>query len=88
VSENLGSKFLTKTEKLYLEALAKYPTIKDAALALGVSPRTLYNWCYNFRKRYEARRGWINSVLNYKRKSALITKILSKRVPLEEVGEE
>jgi len=48
----------------------------------------LYNWCYNFRKRYEARRGWINSVLNYKRKSALITKILSKRVPLEEVGEE
>ncbi|MCS7124526.1 MAG: hypothetical protein NZ932_03825 [Candidatus Bathyarchaeota archaeon] len=88
MGEEEAGKFLKKIEKKYLDTLASHRTIRDAALALGISPRTLYNWCFNLRRRYIERRGWLNTVINYRRKSLLIARILSKRKPLEGIEEE
>jgi len=88
MSKRSESVFLSKLERKYFDALANHSTIRDAAHALGISPQTLYNWLYNLKKRYKKKRGWINAVINQKRRNKLIANALSERRPLEENVEE
>lgn len=86
-----GSKFLSETEQKRFDAMARFHTIKAAALFLGVSPSTLYNWRSKLKERYKARRGWINAIESQRRRSENINKIFTERKPidpLDEWGEE
>jgi FixJ family two-component response regulator len=83
VSENLS-----KTERKYFDALAEHDTIKSAAVALGISAQTLYNFLYNLKRKYRKRRGWINSIISQKRRNELIRDVLSEKVELQEPGSE
>ena len=77
-------KFLTKTERKYFDALARYDTIKMAATqGLGIDPQTLYNFLYNLKIKYRKRRGWINSVIAQKRRSNLIKDVLTEKTTLK-----
>lgn len=83
------SKYLTETEKKRFDALARFDTVKAAAVFLGIEPSTLYNWIWNLNKRYQKRHGWCNAVLAQRRRGRLLRKLLSKhkREPLKAVGE-
>jgi phage antirepressor YoqD-like protein len=89
MSKQSESVFLSKLERKYFDALANHSTIREAANALGISPQTLYNWLYNLKKRYKKKRGWINAVINQKKRNPkLIGKILTEKKPMKEMGEE
>ena len=76
-------KFLSETEVKRYDALANYDTVKAAALSLGISPQTLYNWMSNIKKRYRKRRGWINSTLAQTRRGGCLTNLLTQRNKME-----
>lgn len=80
------TKFLSKTERKYFDALARADSEKAAANLLGISPQTLYNWKYVLKKRFKQRRGWINTVIAQKRRSKLIRSLLTEKIPLEAPG--
>jgi transposase-like protein len=91
MAEKEGSKFLSETEQKRFDAMARFDTIKAAALFLGVSPSTLYNWRSKLKERYKARRSWINAIESQRRRSENINRIFSERKsidPLEELWEE
>jgi phage antirepressor YoqD-like protein len=92
MSKQSESVFLSKLERKYFDALANHSTVRDAANALGISPQTLYNWLYNLKKRYKKKRGWINAVINQKKRNPeLLGKILTEKKPMkgiEELSEE
>ena len=73
------SKFLSETEQKRFDAMVRFDTIKAAALFLGVSPSTLYNWRSKLKERYKARRGWINAIESQRRRSENIDQIFSER---------
>lgn len=75
--------FLTKKERSLLDAIAEWDTVKGAAGNLQISERTAYNMLYRIRNRYKYARGFINTVLNYRKKSPRLDQVLSKRVPME-----
>jgi transposase-like protein len=89
MSKQSESVFLSKLERKYFDALANHSTIREAANALGISPQTLYNWLYNLKKRYKKKRGWINAVINQKKRNPeLLGKILTEKKPMKEIEEE
>jgi transposase-like protein len=89
MSKQSESVFLSKLERKYFDALANHSTVRDAANALGISPQTLYNWLYNLKKRYKKKRGWINAVINQKKRNPeLLGKILTEKKPMKEIEEE
>ena len=85
------AKFLSRTERLRFDAMAESATLRDAASRLGVEPGTLYNWSSSLRARLLKERGHINACLSQRKRSPLLKKVLSVRVPikfLEDVEEE
>jgi len=89
VSKQSESVFLSKLERKYFDALANHSTIRDAAHALGIEPQTLYNWLYNLKKRYKKKRGWINAVINQKKRNPeLLGKILTEKKPMKDIEED
>ncbi len=81
--EKSMSEYLTQTERKYFDALAQYDSIKTAALHLGISAQTLYNFLYLLKKKYRKRRGWINSVIAQKKRNELLRDVLSEKVELQ-----
>jgi hypothetical protein len=73
---------LTKHEQKLLETLKSYPSVKDAAGAIGISPRTAYNVLYRLRRKYFEAREFVNTILSYRRSDKLIDALLSPKVPL------
>lgn len=63
--------------------MARFDSIKAAALNLGLSPQTLYNWRLEVQKRYIKRRGWINAVLAQTKRGGSLTELLHKKRKLE-----
>lgn len=89
MSKQSESVFLSKLERKYFDALANHSTIRDAAHALGIEPQTLYNWLYNLKKRYKKKRGWINAVINQKKRNPeLLGKILTEKKPMKDIEED
>lgn len=89
LSKSAPDKYLSKTERLYFDALATYDTIKNAAQHLKVDPQTLYNWKLSMKKKYKQRRGWVNAVVSNARRSKSLHDILpQKPVETEEEEEE
>lgn len=84
------SKYLTKTERTYLAALAKADTVKAAAESLGLDPQILYNFTYALKRKWKNRRGWINAILAQKKRSGLLKEVLTIKVELSapEIEEE
>lgn len=78
--------FLTEKEKKLLNAIDEKDTVKAAASSLGISPRTAYDMLYRIRNRYVIARGFINTILAYRKKSPRLEMILTKKVPLPEEG--
>ena len=81
----IKTRFLTDREKKILEAIDKHLYVKDAAHALGLTPRTVYNVLYRLRNKYIEARWFVNIMLAYKRKSKLLNRVLTKRVPIEKL---
>ena len=73
---------LTQKEERLLKAIKGKISVKDAALALGISPRTAYNTLYKIRRKYVKAREFINKVLAYRKSDGLIDRLLSPKVPL------
>ena len=73
---------LTKNEEKLLRAMQGKLTVKDAALAIGISTRTAYNVLYRIRRKYLKAREFVNKILAYRRSDKLIDYVLSPRVPL------
>lgn len=82
------SKFLSETEQKRFDAMARFDSIKAAALSLGVTPSTLYNWRCKLKERYKDRRGWINAIESQRRRSKKIDQIFSERKTIEPLGED
>jgi len=80
-------RYLSKTERRYFDALAKFNTVKAAANELKLDPQTIYNWLYELKRRYARKRGWINAVLAQRKRNKLIRRMLRKHVDLD-FGEE
>lgn len=81
-------RFLTEKERKLLDAVAEYDTVANAAEHRQISARTAYNMLYRIRNRYQYARGFINTILNYRKKSSRLEQVLSKRVPMEELENE
>ena len=88
MAEKDRSRFLSKTEQKRFDAMVRFDTIKAAALFLGVSPSTLYNWRSKLKERYKARRGWINAIESQRRRSENIDQIFSERRSIEPLENE
>jgi len=73
---------LTKREKQLLDSLKSKYSVKDGAVALGISPNTAYNMIYRIRKKYREARNFINTILTYRRTSSLLDVVLSIKQPL------
>jgi hypothetical protein len=73
---------LTKHEEKLLEALKTHPSVKDAAVAIKITPRTAYNVLYRLRRKYFQARDFVNKILAYRRSDKLIDALLSPKVPL------
>ena len=73
---------LTKREKQLLDSLKNKYSVKDGAVALGISPNTAYNMIYRIRKKYREARNFINTILTYRRTSSLLDVVLSIKQPL------
>lgn len=73
------STYLSKSERLRFDAMARFDSIKAAALSLGLTPQTLYNWRLEIRKRYRRRRGWINAVLAQTKRGSSLTDLLHEK---------
>jgi DNA-binding NarL/FixJ family response regulator len=80
--------FLTEKERRLLDAIAEWDSVKAAATQLRISERTAYNMLYRIRNKYRNARGFINTILAYRRKSARLDQVLTKRVPMEALEEE
>ena len=81
--EKKKSKYLTKKERDYTNALAKFNTIKAAAGDLGIEAQTLYNWKSELKKRYRKKRGWINAILAQTRRGGCLKNLLKARRQME-----
>lgn len=79
---------LTKKQRKILDAINEHVYVKDAALALGLSPRTVYNILYSLRNKYAAARIYVNTILAYRRKSPTLERVLTKRLPIEKLERE
>ena len=77
--EQTTSKYLSKTERVRFDAMASHDSIKGAALSIGLSPSTLYNWRLELKQRYEDRRGWLNAVLAQTRRGGKLSDLLHKK---------
>ena len=79
---------LTDKEKKLLDAINEHGYVKDAAQALGISPRSAYNILYRLRNKYALARVYINQLLAYRRKSPVLEKVLTKRVSIDKLEKE
>ena len=79
MDEGRQDKYLTKKEREYFDALARFTTIKAAAGSLGIEAQTLYNWKSELKLRYKKKRGWINSVLAQTRRGGCLKNLLKVR---------
>jgi len=86
---------LSEREKLLLEALTKWRTVKDASHYLVYEkdlPDMTEKACYailgRIRRRYKKARNFINTILNYRRKSDTLRKVLTPKVPMKDEDEE
>lgn len=81
---------LTETERKIFDTVTDSVSITEAAKKLRVSDQALYNFFYNFRKKYYKRFRWINVVLAQKRRSQLLRQVLTDRAhaALEQIEEE
>jgi DNA-binding NarL/FixJ family response regulator len=80
--------FLTEKERRLLNAIAEWDSVKSAASQLRISERTAYNMLYRIRNKYRKARGFINTILAFRRKSVRLDQVLTKRVPMEALEEE
>lgn len=79
MSDRRHHKHLTPTEVKRYDALAHFDSVKAAAIHLGLSPQTLYNWMSQIKKRYKKRRGWINSTMAQARRGGCLKNLLKER---------
>lgn len=75
--------FLTEKERKLLDTIAEWDSVKSAATHIQISERTAYNVLYRIRNRYKYARGFINTILSYRKRSPRLDLVLSKRVPME-----
>lgn len=76
---------LTDKEKRLLDAINQHGFVKDAAQALGISPRTAYNQLYILRKKYGLCRIFLNTILAYRKKSPTLQKVLTKKISIDKL---
>jgi hypothetical protein len=80
--------FLTESERKLLDKIAEYDSVKAAAVHSQISERTAYNVLYRIRNKYKYARGFINTILAYRKKSLRLDQVLSKRVVMDALEEE
>jgi len=79
---------LSEREKLLLDTLLEFGTVKDAAYHLqyhkkvNLSIDACYAILWRLRRRYQKARAFINAILVYRQKSPLLKKVLTPKVAL------
>jgi len=73
---------LTQKEKNLLNAIKKHITVKEAAISLGISPRTAYNVLFRIRRKYRKARDLVNTIIGYRRSDGYLDRLLALRQPL------
>jgi hypothetical protein len=81
-------RFLTEKERKLLDTIAECDSVRTAASHCQITARTAYNMLYRIRNRYQYARGFINTILAYRKKSLRLEQVLSKRVPMEDLEPE
>lgn len=79
MDKTTGTKYLTKTEKKRFDAMARFDTIKAAALSIGLAPSTLYNWRGDVKKRYRKLVGKANAYLAQTRRGGKLSNLLKEK---------
>lgn len=75
---------LSEREVRLLMICVEVISVKDAARKMGVTDSTAYNMLHRIRRKYKDGRKTVNTILNYKRRSPLLEKILEARKTEEE----
>lgn len=73
---------LTKREKELLEAIKHEITVKEAALSIGLSPRTAYNMLFKIRRKYQRARKLVNTIIAYRKADGYLDRLLAIKEPL------
>jgi len=81
------SPLLSKREIRLLTICVEVISLKDAARKMGVTDSTAYNMIHRIRRKYKESRKTVNTILNYKRRSSLLEKVLEVRKVEEEEEE-
>jgi transcriptional antiterminator len=76
---------LSSRERMILDKLAETVDVGTAASALGISPATIYNVIYRLRKKQREARIFLNQILNYRKKSKKLARLLAPKVTVKEV---
>lgn len=79
MEERRQGKYLSNKEVERYHALANAVTIKEAALKLGISPQTLYNWMSYVKTRYKKHHGWCNATLAQMKRGGCLKNLLKER---------
>jgi hypothetical protein len=75
---------LTSEEKTFLDILGKYDTVKEALPELKMTGAVAYTKLHRLRKKIARWRIGTNQVLNYRRKNALLDKVLATKTTQED----
>lgn len=82
---------LTEHEKTLLEAIDQSSTVTQASNTLRynkgmekATPNNCYQTLYRIRERYKAAQKYVNTILALRRRSPLLKKVLTPKVPMEE----
>lgn len=76
-------KVLTNSEEKLWKALKNHTSVKEAANAIGISPKTAYNMLNRLRKKYTKYRRFVNFVDGQK-KSRIIKLVMTSRMTVNE----
>ena len=70
-------------ERKLLNAINEHIYVKEAAGSIGITVRTAYNILYRLRKKYLKAQTFVNTILAQKRRSPLLSRVLTKKVDIE-----
>ncbi len=72
---------LTERDKHILDVLSKHFTVIEASRDLKMTKEAIYNKLFHIRRKYTKARKYTNQILVYRRKNALLDKLLRPKIP-------
>jgi len=70
---------LTKSERKLWASMLQHKTLKEAAVDIGISPKTAYNMIDKLRRKYYDNMSFNNFINNAKGKNELISMLFTRR---------